>query len=1275
MWRALLASLLLASVADAKLILLSNFAAVTTTGNSFEFAETDGGSSTDAMITFQTTVAHNAAAGGTANFGKPMKVDITVGGAARYISVFPSDISVQQLYLSIQAHDHNDVTQTGARELLEYSMNGTRGCYLVEGSGSVNDKSLNLYYNTTGTSWGGAGSTYLMNVNACQGDPLTGCVTPGADATCSSGTCGNCASNGECYWAGIGINQVNYPSATGDQVDCQLYINGTAVLSGLKTAASLAAITNIRIGAPATGETGNLRWYVGSIAVEDAVYAGHGWVAAAFPLTDGTTPGNSGWVNNSCTTRNPAGIDSQCVRDWTGTGLYDNNAASDTLKATAINKVEDLLLDVVTPDAAITSIPAVEMLMVGNTTNDNGSATFSPSFLSCSAANSCVATDKIAKSCTAALDCDLASASCTSGLCTGDPISAAQTTPILMSRFLSQTAGSGARWSAAELAKLGVRYADSAFATYSNIRMGGIVAYIRGRKADAPLPRNLNDHNIGVQKCASDSDCGTCSTHKCEGGLCTGDCQISCYAISDSRGFGTEQSSCIGGTNDGQFCSGATYCNNVVNAAGEIARDIPCANDASCATCVNRRGEANGGAGYPCASNNECTPASCPGAGCTCTGNGNTTCSQNDAIPCTTDSNCQGLGTCEVDPNGAEGDFCVLSCPNGTNPNGGSSTGSCPGRTGWPAFIGDRVNCDVIVSCYQGGDTLHGMVDNRWDGIAVGETTSTCDFAKGSGKCACTANADCGSGGACWCRNNSDCGTSGTCTIATGACASGSLSHGTCQAGDATAIACTTNTQCTAQAKCVGPPGDYFPIVMDVNDSAGYSAPECREPESNYQDGDPTGICHGPTTVCSDDTTCDTDLGGTVSPTSQCLGNPRSSNNFPCISTRAGSLDGSLDISGTNALCTAEMELGRPCKADANCASGKCLGTLGATGWYPGYCGCIADSGCLCTDDADCGGGVHSCNTFTGACSSGTLQWKCAPVDGTSTPGSSHPGMCRRKCSTDATCSTTSVSGACDTGKGVCKGRCSTPCDRTTCTTDQDCPVVFSKGYSGIPVYQHGECVSGRCAHCGPQQYDADANTKAAFARYSSALYGSNNAVNQLARLNRDIDIKVAARGGTRKPLVLYGTGIEVGSPVDSPAVWRGLPYMASNADRLLANPTLYPHVVDIRRVMQDRAPSTIVALMSFFVHFSPTGAQVVGGDGMGNYMAALNECAQTSGAIPTVQKYCRSSAGVYQTTGGSDTHGACTTSTVCTAGYSCTSKICTSGSDCPNTTDTCFLE
>jgi hypothetical protein len=236
---------------------------------------------------------------------------------------------------------------------------------------------------------------------------------------------------------------------------------------------------------------------------------------------------------------------------------------------------------------------------------------------------------------------------------------------------------------------------------------------------------------------------------------------------------------------------------------------------------------------------------------------------------------------------------------------------------------------------------------------------------------------------------------------------------------------------------------------------------------------------------------------------------------------------------------------------------------------------------------------------------------------------------------------------------------------------------VLSTGYGGQPVWQQGECVAGRCAHCGPQQCPNDAATQGAFARYTSALYGDNNAVTQVARMSRIIDVTVAGKGGTKKPLILYGTGIEPGTEPCTFGGWRGQHYQAQNANRLLNNTTLIPNVkiVDIRRLISDRPPSTIISLFSFFVHFSPAGAQVVGGDGMGNYMAALNECAVTTGAIPTVQKYCRSSAGVYQTTGGSDGHGACTTATVCNAGYTCTAQICTGNGDCGNTSDSCFLE
>jgi hypothetical protein len=944
--------------AHSKTIFMSNFAATDNSSNSLEFPETDVSSSEDADISFQTSVIHTDAAGGSSTTKKSMRVDFTTG-EARYITLLPQDVNLTQMSIGFAIHDEQDVSDTINSDILGIMMGGTLGCFVQK---NFADDTLGLYYNTTGTSWGS--TTLSLKKNACSTDTGAGCSS-GSD--CVSNTCSTCTNptGAGCFWPEPELVQINYPAVTGDQVDCQLWWNGEAVLSGLKSAASLANITNARMGR-LTAVASPLRYYVGNIVVDDTSRAGHGYVGSLFPNEDSLT--NAAWTDNSCTNRS-AGTDTNCIRDFTAGGDYSGTGTGDTLFASAANRIEDILFDDVTVGS--TPISAVEFVLAGRGSGGTTTGQLSTTLLSCTSPTTCPSSKaKTARACTADYECGLTSGNsgdCSSNFCTDDfhlfPID----TPFIMARLMAETNAAGSKWSTATLTDLAMRVSDPVLpGGGARYRMGASVVYFRGKKADVATPSNLKDHNIGIKKCSTAADC-CASGCACENGLCTKDGKKVVCNMSDSRGFGSLQTACPAGTNEGQTCSGAKYCNNVANAAGEIAKDIMCSTDATCATCTNKRSSANNGAGYPCQSTTECTPATlCPGVNCQCTGG---FCTQNEAIQCFLNSDCEGLGTCETDPNpSTEGDYCVESCP-------GSA---CPERTGWPGFM--SVNADAILSCSQGGQTLANAVSTRFEDMLVGHDT-TCQFVVGTGRCQCTSNGACGAGGACWCQNDGDCGTGGSCNISTGACSAGSLIDGVCTAGDAAKIACTESTECDSSMACM-PEGacDYANVLMDVNDAVDDNNPECHAASlSQHLPGD---VCHGSTTVlCSDDTACDTDLGGSVSPTSECIGHLLVSDDYACGGTLgAGNiLDGSQACTGTDCLCTANIGAVTffPCKTDANCGSGKCLGTINSGQWYEGTCGCVSN--------AQCGD---------------TAIWKCAPVDGTSTPGAAHPGRCRRKCTT-----------------------------------------------------------------------------------------------------------------------------------------------------------------------------------------------------------------------------------------------------------------------------------
>jgi hypothetical protein len=1162
--RALLLVLALAGAAHATPLIVSNFAArddgATTANDSLEFAEADGGgsdASEDADVRVQSTTIYSDEAGGSAATFTAMQTDLAAN-EARYYELFTTAQSLSTLSLGFGMHV--DTAPGVARTIAEIRMTTGLGCFVKLNT----DRTLSVYYNTTGTSFGTSGEA--IEAKYCTGDTQTPCD---ADGDCPTTCSASCAADGTgCFWAGVELVQINFPAPGGDQVTCELWINGRASVTDLLSAASLGTITNARLGGTQAGEAGTLAWYAGYVVADDSDRAHFGWVGATVPAADGTTVA---WTDDSCSGTPP---DYKCVNDWTAGGLNRNNANQDNVRASVINKTEEWQYEDVAPGTL--TVGYLQHVIVGKTNGGgSGTVTWDANSLTCESISTC-----------ASPSASTASSTSFTTAATGAALS-------VLHRFGSATSPSGSLWTTDILTKLGLRVRTTAVPASVNARMSAAVAYVFAQRTDAPLQITLLDHNIGVTTCTLAADC-CASGCLCENGRCTKDAVVSVALIGDSTAGGTLQSTC----EDSTPCSVPAYCANIAPAT----KDIPstgCTTDAECATCTLRR-TANGGAGYPCTSDANCGDGTCASG----------TCSQNDNISCTVDADCEGYGTCDEDPSGAEGELCIDSCPGQPD---------CPSRTGWPGFVIDTVNADVMFGCGKGGETLHDMVSgtvsgsSRLAGILVGDDTN-CSAVTGTGACECTGASDCGSGGVC---------TAGACT-----------------AGDATRTACTAETDCVGSNSCLFAPPDYVVVLEGVNDVASARAPECREPEAFGDTYAAPGYpCSGPTTLCVSDATCDTDLGGSVSPTSQCLGDYAGAETSPCmtdaaVSSTAHGITCDTGASPNPCACSIKTVGCIQNTGAGGCnfsiPSSLCRGTITAGVTYQqGFCGC--------TTDAQCGD---------------TATWKCV--------GS----MCRRKCTTDANCSTPTRTGACDTGNGVCQGRCSTPCDRTVCTKDTDCPKYDLTWGNGFRRTTGGTCSGGRCSQCGPQMAARFSGSRNAFLRWNRHAPGPLSIPEQF-RLGTRLLGRLSS-GTTARPLLIPATVPEYSTDAGSlTGGWADAEYLGRAAEILRNNTTAFPHVIDIRKLVGARTDQS--SLFTFFVHLTPTGAEFIG-NSVGDYLATLNVCATGSGRDWAAQRYCKNSTGTFSST-------ECTTSADCSGTQTCQTRPCTGAGDCPNGSDSCRTE
>lgn len=593
-----------------------------------------------------------------------------------------------------------------------------------------------------------------------------------------------------------------------------------------------------------------------------------------------------------------------------------------------------------------------------------------------------------------------------------------------------------------------------------------------------------------------------------------------------------------------------------------------------------------------------------------------------------------GAGVCSVNTNVpcATDSECISlgTCDSTATCDDACVGGTCPSITGWPGGMVGGIDVDVLVACGLGNEPSWNLVANRVDGILAGNH-ATCLAIVGSGSCGCDSD--------------DDCGTSGHCSAG-----------GLCDAGDSTRVVCTSVAQCASPFACRFPAPDGLVVLSSANDftpapvhgtpkgTIGWkSAANCSEPwslTSAYSDGeacDP-GVS---LTLCNEDSDC-----AGISPTSTCVGVVRSRGDLPCIKDALGSVAGSSCAAGACECSAASYA----CRSTADCVDGlTCsVDTPAAQRWL-GYCQCSAD--------AQCGN---------------TSIWKCVN------------SMCRRKGTSDATCSSPTRAGSYDAGTGSCFGVCTMPCDRFTCSTDADCPVKAYPNAIPGPVTYRGDCVAGRCKNCGPEPCSRDPDAFPAHARWAEPFlrYGMDY---QFQKIQAKIDAMPDVEQDGR-PLLIPVTQPEYSKLVQCPisggtgACARGekqapfndgcgtqqnaVPdwgYGAIMSTRLLQ---LFPHVVDMRTVMarlrcRDLGLDESCGLHSDGVHLRPAGAALMGRT-ITNVVSVINACVTGAAPFQVYQRYCRDPTGA-QDWATTPNNGMCATTADCSGGKTCVPRLCLS--------------
>jgi hypothetical protein len=470
-------------------------------------------------------------------------------------------------------------------------------------------------------------------------------------------------------------------------------------------------------------------------------------------------------------------------------------------------------------------------------------------------------------------------------------------------------------------------------------------------------------------------------------------------------------------------------------------------------------------------------------------------------------------------------------------------------------------------------------------------------------------------------------------------------------------------------------PCDYILVMEGSNDLTDFlPAPTCAEASSipswrgnlgGMLRDDANGYCRANCTATQRDIQCDDDTDcSTISADSKCVGataeNETSANGYACLTTKGA------DTCSRRSFAVPDEFQGDngECNTNADCPGGTCS-INDATSRQLGFCVCDSNSDCIDTTNFACVGGA-----------------------------------CRRKCTTDSSCTTTTRSLACkDQGGGVkvCAGRCTCPCNARSCTTDSDCggTTLTSGAYwSWVPA---GTCSAGKCTECGPELCPT-AGHAAAWKHTMRTVGGPVYA--------GWVDVMRAKIAALSDP----GDGLPVLIMVEQPnhpaqnSVCGNIGNLWADSGHLRQGNALAAgrgaRVATGGRTAFERLGRTLgwtafalgpsstppynqnpTGILSDFIHFSPTGATTLS-DVIATYMGTLGGCATGSGVTLAPQRYCLNYVtNTYATSGGPNSDGTCTTSATCSARETCALRPCTTNdasiTGCPSTVtgDTCRIE
>lgn len=916
MW--LIVLLLLSQSAHAATLFMSSFDVVddvdsTTLTDVLDMATTLAGGATDADIkaaqcannSYRCRLDTNSGASSSRFAGA---LDLASGESAYWSRPTLLTMSTTQGTLAAAFHVASGGGAAGSREIMRWEMGSTKGCNARLNS----DETITLYWQDTSQ-----GTTEsVLTVNACSDNPLRGCTT-GAD--CVSGTCSTCsASTGAgCFWPTVELVQINNPSATGDRVSCQLWVNGAAevLADGISVASGvLSNLTNWKVGGVGT-ESQTMTLTVDDVVVTDDIRAGTSylhWMTAAAGVL-------SGAIENAC---GSGSLVEKCVGDWGqsalnyrnfGTGTDDTIRTATATRGFYVTRFCHIASSTCQPLISLpakATIPAVATPFIGRTGTGANWTTR-----------------------TAVALCSSGSAACESLSAPFDLAHGESTTPILTGfPIVGQQPGGGGPWTVTALETLGAQWIAQVVSGGNTARAAASGAVVQIKRDDSIVVKNLNDHNIGTE-----------------------DGSVTVMFFGDSTACGTGVATCPAGADAGSICNQQTHCSwDDVNKSKPVGG---CTSDSQCRSCTNRATEFNGGAGYlpggaACTSDAQCDLGTCTSG--TCTGDADVTCAVND--------DCK-LGACRSTAT------CADSCR-----DDGATVISCPVRSGWPAYV--ATSADQQVNCCQDATTT--AFSNTWTTEALYGRCTPGDLVSGpTGRCECSTNAECGTTATCTktgglgrCRDHLDV----ACTV-DGDCPGvllGELCLGECTASDIGRATCTgwkvkgsspVTYQCASSARrCVFGRMDYEVNGYGLNDLSAYHNPTCALP---YTSGEFCDQCTE--TQCTNHASC-----SGVYATSRCLGERTTATTTGCLRSRPGAVcTTNTDVCASNTEC---VGLGGTCtgytggaEKDGLCT---CTGGPGQGTCDTGFV-CGADNLCRksCTVNGDCGtGGTCTSNVCHGQC-------------------------------------------------------------------------------------------------------------------------------------------------------------------------------------------------------------------------------------------------------------------------------------------------------------------